>query len=56
MDRLMLRCAMSPAIRDQQDEFNVFTNPEEQMLVGQSGSFVPSFLQRWKGIIDEGDV
>lgn len=56
MDRLMLRCAMSPAIRDQQDEFNVVTNPEGQMLVGQFGSFVPSFLQRWTGTIEEGDV
>ncbi|KAK2733748.1 hypothetical protein FQN55_003155 [Onygenales sp. PD_40] len=56
MDRLMLRCAMSPAIRDQQDEFNVVTNPEGQMLVGQFGSFVPSFLRRWTGTIEEGDV
>lgn len=29
MDTLMLRCAMSPAIRDQQDEFNVITNTRE---------------------------
>ncbi|PGH12219.1 hypothetical protein AJ79_04399 [Helicocarpus griseus UAMH5409] len=56
MDRLMFRCAMSPAIRDQQDEFNVVTNPQGQMLVGQFGSFVPSFLKSWKGTIEEGDV
>ncbi|KAG5291467.1 5-oxoprolinase [Histoplasma ohiense] len=56
MDRLMLRCAMSPAIRDQQDEFNVVTNPKGEMLVGQFGSFVPSFLRRWTGTIEEGDV
>ncbi|KAH7382965.1 hydantoin utilization protein-like protein A [Cadophora sp. MPI-SDFR-AT-0126] len=35
MDTLMLRCSMSPAIRDQQDEFNVITNKEGKMLVGQ---------------------
>ena len=56
MDTLMLRCAMSPAIRDQQDEFNVIANPKGQMLVGQFGSFIPSFLDLWKGSIDEGDV
>lgn len=56
MDRLMLRCAMSPAIRDQQDEFNVITNPEGQMLVGQFRSFIPSFLQSWKGTVEEGDL
>lgn len=56
MDTLMLRCAMSPAIREQQDEFNVITNPEGKMLVGQFGSFVPSFLEFWKDTIEEGDV
>lgn len=56
MDTLMLRCSMSPAIRDQQDEFNVITNKEGQMLVGQFGSFITQFLQSWKGTIEEGDV
>lgn len=56
MDTLMLRCAMSPAIRDQQDEFNVITNPEGLMLVGQFGSFITQFLSFWKGTIEEGDV
>lgn len=56
MDTLMLRCAMSPAIREQQDEFNVISNPKGQMLVGQYGSFIPSFLESWKGTIEEGDV
>ena len=56
MDTLMLRCAMSPAIREQQDEFNVISNPRGQMLVGQFGSFIPSFLDMWKGTIEEGDV
>lgn len=56
MDTLMLRSAMSPAIREQQDEFNVISNPRGQMLVGQFGSFIPSFLESWKGTIEEGDV
>ena len=56
MDSLMLRCAMSPAIREQQDEFNVISNPKGQMLVGQFGSFIPSFLEIWTGTIEEGDV
>jgi 5-oxoprolinase (ATP-hydrolysing) len=56
MDTLMLRCAMSPAIREQQDEFNVITNTRGQMLVGQFGSFITQFLNGWKGSIEEGDV
>lgn len=56
MDTLMLRCAMSPAIREQQDEFNVITNTAGKMLVGQSGSFITQFLNGWKGSIEEGDV
>ena len=56
MDTLMLRCAMSPAIREQQDEFNVISNTRGQMLVGQFGSFIPSFLESWEGTIEEGDV
>ncbi|KAI8932457.1 hypothetical protein NX059_010642 [Plenodomus lindquistii] len=56
MDTLMLRCAMSPAIREQQDEFNVITNTRGQMLVGQFGSFITQFLNRWNGTIEEGDV
>lgn len=56
MDTLMLRCAMSPAIREQQDEFNVITNCEGKMLVGQFGSFITQFLEFWKGTIEEGDV
>ncbi|OQV05735.1 Hydantoinase/oxoprolinase domain-containing protein [Cladophialophora immunda] len=56
MDTLMLRCSMSPAIREQQDEFNVISNAAGKMLVGQFGSFVPSFLEYWKGHIEEGDV
>jgi 5-oxoprolinase (ATP-hydrolysing) len=59
MDTLMLRCAMSPAIREQQDEFNVITNAGGQMLVGQFGSFIAAFLAMWRdaeGTIEDGDV
>lgn len=56
MDKLMLRCSMSPAIREQQDEFNVITNERGQMLVGQFGSFITQFLEVWTGTIEEGDV
>jgi 5-oxoprolinase (ATP-hydrolysing) len=64
MDTLMLRCSMSPAIREQQDEFNVITNPAGKMLVGQFGSFIGQFLKIWNyklargeaEPIEEGDV
>ncbi|PYH66610.1 hydantoinase/oxoprolinase [Aspergillus vadensis CBS 113365] len=56
MDKLMLRCSMSPAIREQQDEFNVITTAEGKMLVGQFGSFIKEFLGVWTGSIEEGDV
>ncbi|KAE8143748.1 Hydantoinase/oxoprolinase-domain-containing protein [Aspergillus pseudotamarii] len=56
MDTLMLRCSMSPAIREQQDEFNVITTADGKMLVGQFGSFITQFLRAWRGPIHEGDV
>ena len=56
MDTLMLRCAMSPAIREQQDEFNVITNTRGQMLAGQFGSFIQQFLNGWTGTVEEGDI
>ncbi|KAL3465708.1 Hydantoinase/oxoprolinase-domain-containing protein [Aspergillus heterothallicus] len=56
MDTLMLRCSMSPAIREQQDEFNVITTAEGKMLVGQFGSFITQFLRVWNGTIEEGDM
>lgn len=52
----MLRCSMSPAIREQQDEFNVITNAEGKMLVGQFGSFIGQFLQIWNHKLDKGEV
>ncbi|KAJ5157116.1 uncharacterized protein N7482_008216 [Penicillium canariense] len=56
MDQMMLRCSMSPAIREQQDEFNVITDASGKMLVGQFGSFITEFLNIWHGTIEEGDV
>ncbi|KAJ5202182.1 hypothetical protein N7449_004261 [Penicillium cf. viridicatum] len=56
MDKMMLRCSMSPTIREQQDEFNVITDREGKILVGQFGSFITQFLDVWNGTIEEGDV
>ncbi|KAF7718492.1 Hydantoinase B/oxoprolinase family protein [Penicillium ucsense] len=35
MDKMVLRCSMSPTIREHQDKFNVITNSKGQMLVGR---------------------
>jgi 5-oxoprolinase (ATP-hydrolysing) len=56
MDTLMLRCSMSPAIREQQDEFNVITDPAGKMLVGQFGSFIGQFLKIWNYKLARGEV
>lgn len=56
MDALMTRTTMSPAIREQQDEFNVIAEPGGKMIVGQFGSFIPGFLDMWEGTIEPGDV
>ncbi|KAJ5403500.1 hypothetical protein N7509_003371 [Penicillium cosmopolitanum] len=45
-----------PAIREQQDEFNVITDAKGKMLVGQFGSFITEFLKVWHGTIEEGDI
>ena len=56
MDTLMTRTTMSPAIREQQDEFNVIAEPKGKMLVGQLGSFISEFLDVWKSTIEQGDI
>ena len=56
MDALMTRVAMSPAIREQQDEFPMIAEPGGLMIAGQFGSFIPEFLKNWKGSIEPGDV
>lgn len=56
MDTLLTRTTMSPAIREQQDEFNVIAEPGGKMIVGQFGSFIGEFLAMWKDSIEPGDV
>ena len=56
MDALMTRTTMSPAIREQQDEFNVIAEPNGKMIVGQFGSFIGGFLENWKDTIEPGDI
>ncbi len=56
MDALMTRTTMSPAIREQQDEFNVIAEPSGKMIVGQFGSFIPEFLEVWKDTIEPDDI
>lgn len=56
MDKLMTRTTMSPAIREQQDEFNVIAEPGGKMIVGQFGSFIPEFLEVWEGSIEPDDI
>lgn len=56
MDSLMTRTAMSPAIREQQDEFNVIAEPGGKMLAGQFGSFIGQFLRTWKGTFEASDI
>lgn len=56
MDTLLTRTTMSPAIREQQDEFNVIAEPGGKMIVGQFGSFIGEFLAVWKDSIEPGDI
>lgn len=56
MDTLMTKTTMSPAIREQQDEFNVIAEPTGKMIVGQMGSFIGEFLDVWHGTIEPGDI
>ena len=56
MDTLMTKTTMSPAIREQQDEFNVIAEPTGKMMVGQMGSFIGEFLDVWKDTIEPGDI
>lgn len=56
MDTLMTRTTISPAIREQQDEFNVIAEPGGKMIVGQFGSFIGDFIETWKGTVEPGDI
>ncbi|KAL8836293.1 MAG: hypothetical protein Q9170_002966 [Blastenia crenularia] len=56
MDTLLTQTTLSPAIREQQDEFNVIAEPGGKMIVGQFGSFIGDFLEIWKESIEPGDI
>ncbi|KAJ7274998.1 Hydantoinase/oxoprolinase-domain-containing protein [Mycena rebaudengoi] len=60
MDGLILRTALSPAMREQLDYFPMISagaGPNDgKMVVGQFGSYIQHFLKIWKGSIEEGDV
>ncbi|KAJ7336259.1 Hydantoinase/oxoprolinase-domain-containing protein [Mycena albidolilacea] len=60
MDALILRSALSPAMREQLDYFPMISagsGPNDgKMVVGQFGSYIQHFLKVWKGTIEEGDV
>ena len=56
MDALMTRVAMSPAIREQHDEFPLIAEPGGLMIAGQFGSFISEFLKSWRGSIEPGDI
>ncbi|KAK7046636.1 Hydantoinase/oxoprolinase-domain-containing protein [Favolaschia claudopus] len=60
MDALILRSALSPAMREQLDYFPMISagsGPNEgKMVIGQFGSYIQHFLNIWKGSIEEGDV
>ncbi|KAJ7432905.1 Hydantoinase/oxoprolinase-domain-containing protein [Mycena galericulata] len=60
MDGLILRSALSPAMREQLDYFPMISagaGPNDgKMVVGQFGSYIQHFLKIWTGTIEEGDV
>ncbi|KAJ7243203.1 Hydantoinase/oxoprolinase-domain-containing protein, partial [Mycena haematopus] len=60
MDALILRSALSPAMREQLDYFPMISagsGPNDgKMVIGQFGSYIQHFLEIWKGTIEEGDV
>ncbi|KAJ7487787.1 Hydantoinase/oxoprolinase-domain-containing protein [Mycena latifolia] len=59
MDGLIVRSALSPAMREQLDYFPMISagaGPNDgKMVVGQFGSYIQHFLRIWKGTIEEGD-
>ncbi|KAJ7237290.1 Hydantoinase/oxoprolinase-domain-containing protein [Mycena haematopus] len=56
MDALILRSALSPAMREQLDYFPMISADDGKMVIGQFGSYIQHFLEIWKGTIEEGDV
>lgn len=56
MDAVLFRTAMSPGIREQHDAFPLIADREGRMVAGQFGSFIASFLDRYEGDVEPGDV
>src|ERR1044072_8378037 len=56
MDAVLFRTAMSPAIREQHDEFPLIADRKGRMVVGQFGSFIGGFLRAYSGDIEAGDI
>ncbi|QOC92329.1 hydantoinase B/oxoprolinase family protein [Micromonospora craniellae] len=56
MDAVVLRTAMSPGIREQNDAFPLIADRKGRMVAGQFGSFIDGFLSGYDGTVEEGDV
>ena len=56
MDATLVRTAMSPGIREQGDAFPLIADHKGRMIVGQFGSFIGGFLQRFEGNLEDGDM
>jgi N-methylhydantoinase B len=56
MDATLFRTAVSPAIREQHDEFPIIADPDGRMLVGQFGSWLGDLLESFADPLEEGDV
>ena len=56
MDAVLYSTAMSPAIREQHDEFPLLTDPKGDMIVGQFGSYIGGFIAEYRGEILPGDI
>jgi N-methylhydantoinase B len=56
MDTVLFRTAMSPGIREQNDQFPMIANLDGKMVVGQFGSFIHGFKEAYDGTIEEGDM
>jgi N-methylhydantoinase B len=56
MDAVLFRTAMSPGIREQNDEFPMIANCDGKMVVGQFGSFIHGFREAYDGTLEEGDI
>lgn len=56
MDAILFRTAISTIIREQRDGFPVLTDRDGMMLAGQFGSPVDGFVDKYDGVVEEGDV